>query len=88
MDYWKVLGLNEGASEEEIKKAYRTLAKKYHPDHNTSPDAAKKFREIQEAYEYLKDNPDYRSSGSYSYSQNRSSYNSYSSYYSSKKKFK
>lgn len=72
MDYWKVLGLNEGASEEEIKKAYRSLAKKYHPDHNPSPDAAKNFREIQEAYEYLKDNPGYRSS-----------YNSGNSYYSS-----
>lgn len=61
MDYWKILGLNEGSSLEDIKKAYHALVKKYHPDHNPSADAPKKFREVQKAYEFLKDNLDYKS---------------------------
>ncbi|MBQ4251705.1 MAG: DnaJ domain-containing protein, partial [Erysipelotrichaceae bacterium] len=52
-DYYEVLGLSKGASDDEIKKAYRTLAKKYHPDLNKAPDAAEKFKEVQEAYEVL-----------------------------------
>ncbi|MEG0284177.1 MAG: molecular chaperone DnaJ [Erysipelotrichales bacterium] len=54
-DYYEVLGISKGADESEIKKAYRKMAKKYHPDANDSPDAEEKFKEIQEAYEVLGD---------------------------------
>ena len=56
-DYYEVLGLTKGASQEEIKKAYRSLAKKYHPDVSTEPKdvAEAKFKEISEAYEVLSD---------------------------------
>ena len=54
-DYYEVLGLAKGASEDEIKKAYRKLAKQYHPDINKAPDAEAKFKEINEAYEVLSD---------------------------------
>ena len=48
-DYYEVLGISKGASEDEIKKAYRKLAKQYHPDVNKAPDAEAKFKEISEA---------------------------------------
>ena len=54
-DYYEVLGLSKGASEDDIKKAYRKLAKKYHPDVNKASDAEEKFKEINEAYEVLSD---------------------------------
>jgi molecular chaperone DnaJ len=57
-DYYEVLGVNKNASEPEIKKAYRRLAMKYHPDRNagdTSPDAEQNFKEAKEAYEILSD---------------------------------
>ncbi len=57
MDYWKILNLSEDSTLEKIKKAYRELVKKYHPDHNPSPDANRRFQEIQEAYDYLKEHP-------------------------------
>ena len=50
-DYYKILGVNKGASEEEIKKAYRALAHKYHPDKSGGDEA--KFKEINEAYQVL-----------------------------------
>jgi molecular chaperone DnaJ len=55
-DYYEVLGLSKGASSDEIKKAYRKLALKYHPDRNTTDkDAEHKFKEATEAYEVLSD---------------------------------
>lgn len=54
-DYYEVLGISKGASEDEIKSAYRKLAKKYHPDVNKAPDAEAKFKEVNEAYEVLSD---------------------------------
>lgn len=55
-DYYEVLGIERAASEEEIKKAYRRLARKYHPDFNKDdPRAEEKFKEINEAYEVLSD---------------------------------
>ena len=54
-DYYKSLGLVRGASEEDIKKAYKKMALKFHPDKNKTPGAEEKFKEIAEAYEVLSD---------------------------------
>ncbi|MDR0332750.1 MAG: DnaJ domain-containing protein [Dysgonamonadaceae bacterium] len=57
MDYYKVLGLKQGASLEEIRKAYKKYATKFHPDkHNDDEFFKERFQEIQEAYEYLTQN--------------------------------
>jgi len=54
-DYYDILGIGRNATDEEIKKAFRKLAFKYHPDHNRGDGAADKFKEINEAYEALSD---------------------------------
>lgn len=54
-DYYAVLGVDRKASQDDIKKAYRKLARKYHPDVNSEPDAEDRFKEVGEAYEVLSD---------------------------------
>ena len=54
-DYYEVLGVEKNASEGDLKNAFRSLARKYHPDRSTEEGAEDKFKEIQEAYAVLSD---------------------------------
>ena len=54
-DYYKTLGVERGANDDEIKRAYRKLARKYHPDVSKEQNAEEHFKQVQEAYEVLKD---------------------------------
>jgi curved DNA-binding protein len=54
-DYYEVLGIAKAATQDEIKRAYRKLAREHHPDVNKAPDSARRFSEIQEAYDFLSD---------------------------------
>ena len=58
-DFYAILGVSDDASEEEIGKAYKELARQYHPDLNHDPEAGAKFKEITEAYDVLS-SPDQR----------------------------
>ena len=55
VDYYNVLGIDRSADKEEVTKAYRRLARQYHPDRNRAPEAEEKFKQISEAHEVLKD---------------------------------
>ena len=54
-DYYQIMGVGRDASQDEVKRAYRRLARKYHPDVSKEPEAEARFKEIGEAYEVLKD---------------------------------
>ncbi len=54
-DYYKIMGLSRGATQDEVKRSYRKLARKYHPDVSDDPEAEERFKELGEAYEVLKD---------------------------------
>jgi len=55
LDYFEVLEVDKSASQDDIKKAYRRLAAKFHPDRNKSSDAVERFQKIQESYDVISD---------------------------------
>lgn len=76
-DYYEILGISKSAGEPDVKKAYRTLAKKYHPDINKEANATEKFKEVQEAYDVLSDSQkraQYDQFGHSAFDQNTQSY--------------
>lgn len=87
MDPYRILGVSRDASEEDIKKAYRRLAKQYHPDVNKEPGAEEKFKQIQNAYQQIMDMKKYGGNDFWqqSYQQNYGNYQqgSYSNDYQS-----
>ncbi|MBM4761447.1 DnaJ domain-containing protein [Bacillus sp. B15-48] len=96
-NYYSVLGVSRSATGEDIKKAFKKLAKTYHPDINHAPDAHQRFIEIGEAYEVLKDpsaraNYDrllgYGTSSAHNSSYNQQRRNDHNSYYSSQQRAK
>ena len=54
-DYYEVLGVDKNVNGDEVKKAFRKMARQYHPDVNKAPDAEEKFKEVKEAYDVLSD---------------------------------
>ncbi len=54
-DYYKIMGVSRDVTQEDLKKAYRKLAREFHPDVSKAPNAEQRFKEINEAYEVLKD---------------------------------
>lgn len=84
-DYYEILGISKDAKKEDIKKAYRKLVKKYHPDVNKEQGADEKFKEIQEAYEVLSDESKRRAYDQYGHAGTEgfnpgSGFNGYSTY--------
>lgn len=72
-DYYDVLSVSKGATQDEIKRAHRKLAREHHPDVSKAPDAAKKFAEIQEAYDTLSDEAKRRQYDQFGFDGSRSS---------------
>lgn len=85
LDYYETLGIDKSADLTTIKSAYKSLAKKYHPDISKEENSAEKFNNVQTAYNVLKDpqkRKDYDMYGHARYEQQSSSNNGYNNYYS------
>lgn len=82
-DFYKILGLDKNASQDDIKKAYRNLSKKYHPDINKSEEAIQKYKDVQEAYEALSNKEKRKNYDSLNNSSFDNIFNQTNDYYSS-----